>query len=186
MNEFGKAYAENQFYCLSLEGIFTKKITLTQKRWLLILHILFSAIMLGNMVAFLIFSITIAASGDSSTTKACYHAMNILANTSVKASTIGATVTGILLSIWSKWGLFRYYWILVKEGLTLLSIGLNFWGMYRWTLEALTLKQENGTGEFFVVEAELWTGILLQIISLVIMYVISVFKPWGKRLETSY
>lgn len=112
--------------------------------------------------------------------------MNILANTSVKASTIGATVTGILLSIWSKWGLFRYYWILVKEGLTLLSIGLNFWGMYRWTLEALTLKQENGTGEFFVVEAELWTGILLQIISLVIMYVISVFKPWGKRLETSY
>jgi len=84
--------------------------------------------MLGNMVAFLIFSIT-AASSVKNITIICYQAMNILANTSVRASTIGATITGVLLCIWTKWGLFRYYWILAKEGLTLLAIGLNLWGM---------------------------------------------------------
>lgn len=132
------------------------------------------------MVAFLIFSIT-AAAGDRQTAIACFHAMNILSKTSVRASTIGATITGIFLCIWTKWGLLRYYWILAKEGLTLLAIGLNLWGMYSWTLQALITAKENDTNDL-INQAYLWTGILLQIVSLVLMYVISVFKPWGKRI----
>lgn len=94
------------------------------------------------------------------------------------------TLTGLLLSIWSKWGLFRYYWIIAKEGLTLLAIGMNLWGMYAWTFEALMLNHTSGSREeMFVVHTELWTGIVVQVISLVIMYVISVFKPWGKRIS---
>jgi hypothetical protein len=138
--------------------------------------------MLGNMVAFLIFSITAAATGDKELVLACYQAMHILSNTSVKASTIGTTVTGILLSVWTKWGLVRYYWILVKEGLTALVIGLNLWGMYAWTLEAVSLHQTGGSREdLFMAQIFLWTGIVIQLVSLVLMYIISVFKPWGKR-----
>lgn len=162
------------------------KLSHKSKNWFLILHILFAAIMLGNMVAFLIFSITVAAANDKGVIHACYQAMNILANTSVRASTIGTTVTGILLSIWTKWGLFKFYWIIVKEGLTLILIGLNLWAMYAWTLQALTGMNTSGEMQGLpFVQAELWTGILFQIISLVLIYVISVFKPWGKRAGVS-
>jgi hypothetical protein len=51
--------------------------------------------------------------------------------------------------------------------------------MYAWTLAALQLKPGN---ELFIVHSELWTGIIIQILSLVLMYVLSVFKPWGKRI----
>ena len=155
------------------------KLSLKAKRGLLVVHCLFAAIMLGNMVAFLIFSITISASDQPSIVEACQQGMYLLSKTSVRASTIGTTVTGVLLSIWSKWGLFKFYWIIAKEGLTVLCIALNLWGMYAWTLAAL---QQKSIDELFIVHAELWTGIIIQILSLVLMYVLSVFKPWGRRV----
>ncbi|MGG3468149.1 hypothetical protein ABES02_11785 [Neobacillus pocheonensis] len=156
------------------------KLSHTSKRWLLIFHIIFAAIMLGNMTAFLIFNITAAAASDKSIVQTCFQAMHILSKTSVRASTIGTTVTGILLSVWTKWGLFKYYWIIAKEGLTVLCIGLNFWGMYSWTLRALSKNND-----LFYVKTELWTGVIIQIISLVLMYIISVIKPWGKRVGST-
>nr|WP_249316562.1 hypothetical protein [Bacillus sp. FJAT-50079] len=145
---------------------------------MLIIHILFSAIMFGNMVTFLILSITIATTEDSSLIVSCYKVMHILSNSSIKASTIGTTITGILLCIWTNWGLFKYNWIIVKEILTLLLIGLNVWGMYAWTLDAL-----NGVGaeRLWGANLSLWTGIILQIVSLIFIFAISIFKPWGKR-----
>ncbi|WP_249310171.1 hypothetical protein [Bacillus sp. FJAT-49736] len=135
------------------------------------------------MIAFLIFSIT-ASAGNHQTANACFHAMTILAKTSVRASTIGTTITGIILSVGTKWGLFRYYWILAKEGLTLLVIAINLWGMQVWTLQAFTLSTENQSVDV-INQAYLWTGICLQIFSLAVMYAISVYKPWGRRIRAA-
>ena len=136
------------------------------------------------MVAFLIFSITIAASNDASLINTCYRLMHLLSRTSVRASTIGTTLTGLLLTILTKWGLLKFYWVIAKEGLTLLVIGLNLWGMYAWTFQAIILSQSaTWQGDFFIVKTELWTGIIIQLLSLVLMYIISVFKPWGRRVN---
>lgn len=155
------------------------KLSLKAKRGLLVFHCLFAAIMLGNMVVFLIFSIMISASDQPNIVEACQQGMYLLSRTSVRASTIGTTVTGVWLSVWSKWGLFKFYWIIAKEGLTVLCIAINLWGMYSWTKAALELKSAN---DIFIVHAELWTGIIIQILSLVLMYFLSVFKPWGRRI----
>jgi hypothetical protein len=160
----------------------------TPRKWLLILHLLFSAIMLGGAVAFLIMSITAASTSDVGMLKACYTSMHVLAKTSVKASTIGALVTGILLSMLTQWGLFKYYWIIAKEALTLLSILLGPIGMYSWTLKAVTLTSAEGLNvlqdpAFIVNNNQLWVGIILQMISIAAMFIISVFKPWGSRKQ---
>ncbi|NGQ95885.1 hypothetical protein G3578_12035 [Brevibacillus sp. SYP-B805] len=164
------------------------KLNVTQRRWLLALHLLFAAIMFGVAIVFLILSITAANTNDEGVLKACYTSMHLLAKTSVRASTIGTLVTGILLSVLTQWGLFKYYWIIVKEGLTILSIILGPIGMYFWTLKAVTLTTAEGLGAlqdpaFTVNSAQLWTGIILQILSLAMMFVISVFKPWGSRKQ---
>jgi len=161
------------------------RLSFKAKRWLLIVHSVFAAILLGNMVAFLIFSITALAADHANLAQACYQAMHLLSRTSVRASTIGATLTGVLLSVWSNWGLFRYYWILAKEGLTLITLFLNLWAMQTWTAEALQLSPAEGA-EAFVVHVELWTGILVQFLSLVLMYILSIMKPWGKRMKPTY
>ncbi|MBV7506716.1 DUF2269 family protein [Bacillus sp. sid0103] len=163
-----------------------RKLNLTQRKWLIILHLLFAAIMFGVSIVFLILSITAANTNDAGVLKACYTIMHVLSKTSVRASTIGTVVTGILLSVWTQWGLFRFYWIIIKEGLTILSILLGPFAMYTLTLKAVTLTSKEGLNAlldpaFTVNKWQLWIGIILQIISLVLMFVISVFKPWGQR-----
>ncbi|MBO0962666.1 hypothetical protein J1P26_23495 [Neobacillus sp. MM2021_6] len=163
-----------------------RRLSLTKRKWLLILHLLFSAIMLGVAFVFLILSITAATTDDNGVLKACYTSMHVLAKTSVRASTIGTVVTGILLSVLTQWGLFKFYWIIVKEGLTLLSIILGPIAMYFLTLNAVTLTTNDGLGAllnpaFTVNKWQLWIGIILQILSLCSIFVISVFKPWGTR-----
>lgn len=85
-----------------------------------------------------------------------------------------------------KWGLFKFYWVIAKEGLTLLSFVLGPVGMVYWTLKAVTLTSTEGLSArqmaaLSVNSAQLWTGIILQTISFVAMFVLSVFKPWGSR-----
>ncbi|UUZ84257.1 hypothetical protein LJK88_11350 [Paenibacillus sp. P26] len=159
---------------------------MVQRRWSLLLHLILSGVMLGGAAVFLILSIAAASTNDEGVLKACYTAMHVLAGTSVRASTIGATVTGILLSVLTQWGFFRFYWIIVKEGLTFLSIALGPVGMYFWTLRAVTLTSREGLGalqdpSFHVNSGQLWTGIILQTVSIAAMFAISVFKPWGMR-----
>lgn len=166
-----------------------KKLSVTAKRWLLIPHLLFAAIMFGVTVSFLILSIVAANTDDPEVLKACFTSMHLLSQTSVRASTIGTVVTGILLSVLTNWGLFRFYWIIAKEMLTIISIGLGVVGMYFWTLKSVTILSAEGANAlqnpvFIVNSQQLFAGIVLQIISLAAIFIISVFKPWGKRKET--
>jgi hypothetical protein len=112
----------------------------------------------------------------------------VLAKTSVRASTIGALVTGIMLSMLTHWGLLKYYWIIAKEGLMIISILLGPIGMEALTLKAVKLTSAGGLNalndQAFTVNSEqLWIGIIVQIISVGGMFVISVFKPWGSRKQ---
>lgn len=171
-----------------MKGI--SKLSITQRRWLLSVHLLFSAIMFGEAVAFLILSITAANASDEDVLKACYTGMHVLAKTSVRASTIGALVTGVLLSLMTKWGLFKHYWIIAKEGLMIVSILAGFVGMEILTYKAVTLTSAEGLNAlndpvFTVNSGQLWIGIILQILSVGGMFVISVFKPWGPRKQKS-
>jgi len=162
------------------------KLSANGRKWLLIVHLLFAAIMLGVAVIFLVLSIVIATTSDVDIVRSCYNVMLMLADSSVRASTIGTLATGILLSVLTKWGLFRYYWIIAKEALSLVAIALGPVGMHFWSLRAVTLIEADGgqalhSQAFVVNSGQLWTGIVLQIASLASMYVISVFKPWGVR-----
>lgn len=164
------------------------KLSVAQRRWLLTIHLLFSAIMFGVAMVFLVLSIVAAGTEDEGILKACYASMHILAKTSVRASTIGTLVTGILLSVLTRWGLFKHYWLIAKEALTAPAILLGPVGMYFWTLKAFTLTSSKGMGAlqdpvFLVNREQLFIGIVLQILSLVSIFVISVFKPWGKRAK---
>lgn len=163
-----------------------KRITINQKKALLTVHILFASIMLGVMVTFLVLSIAAATTDDPEVFQACYAVMLVLAGSSVRASTIGTVVTGVLLSVLTHWGLLKYYWIIAKELLTVISIGIGMIGIYVWSLKAADLAGEAGWNalhnpEFLANRLYLVTGIICQLVSLAAMFGLSVYKPWGKR-----
>jgi len=165
----------------------TKKLSMLWKKLVLMLHIAFSGIMLGSAAIFLIVSLTAATTDDPAMVEACYRVLRVLATSSVRASTIGTVVTGIVLSVGTHWGLVKYDWLIAKQVLTLVTIVVGFVGMNVWTLRGLELASGGSggpaadAGAFVVNETYLFIGIGLQLVSLVAMFALSVYKPRGKR-----
>lgn len=78
----------------------------------------------------------------------------------------------------------------MKEVLTILSIGLGIFGMYYWTLDASSITATEGLRAlhdqgFLVNRLQLFIGIIFQILSLGTMFILSVFKPLGRRTGSS-
>lgn len=163
-----------------------KTLSITPKRWLLSLHLLFTAIIFGVTVVYLVFCIVAATTDDPNVVEASYTMMHVLSKTAGRYSLIGSIITGILLSVFTKWGLFRYKWIICKEILSILSISIGIFGIYFWTLHAFTMVS-TGSADVTMSQPlianrfQLYIGIVLQILFLATMMILSVFKPWGKR-----
>jgi hypothetical protein len=162
-----------------------KKLSLRMRRVLLTLHLLFVAILFGVHVVLITLSLTAAFTDDESVLRACYTIMHLLATSSVRASTIGTVVTGLLLSIFTSWGLFRYYWIVWKEVLTLLCVVVGLVGIYQWTTRGLEITGGLGllakqVSAYTVNQSYLFVGVVLQLLSMITMYMLSVWKPGGR------
>ncbi len=90
-------------------------------------------------------------------------------------------VSGALSALWGPWGLFRWYWLLVKYALTLFLIltGEAFLGPARVELAALAARGLDLSGAW--TQAAVWRRLHLAVLFLLL--VISHLKPWGKMSE---
>jgi hypothetical protein len=63
-------------------------------------------------------------------------------------------------------------------------MGLGFVYIYLWTISGSSMIMPNEVSTAFMTNhLQLLIGIGVQIFSLASMFVISVFKPWGKRYK---
>lgn len=165
-----------------------KKLSVKQKRWLLSAHILFTIGWLGTVFCFLVLGIVATTTSDGETLEAVYFAMRILDLTVVQASAIGTVITGVLLSVLTQWGLTKFYWIIAKQIGAVFSVGLGVFAMHNLIIESVSIISSRGLTAlqdptYIVNHRIIMAGIILEIISLSIMVLLSVFKPWGKRKE---
>lgn len=92
------------------------------RKWLLALHIAVSVGWIGSVLAYLALDVTTVASDDVATLRAAYVAMDIVAARAIVPLAIAALVTGILISLGTRWGLFRHYWVIFSLVLTILAV----------------------------------------------------------------
>ncbi|MBB6733381.1 DUF2269 family protein [Cohnella zeiphila] len=161
-----------------------RKLSPVSRKLLTSVHIAFSGILLGCTVAFIVMDIAALATDDPKLLEACYRIMHLLSHTSLRASAIGAIVSGVLLSVLTPWGLLRFRWIVAKEILSLLTIVPGLFGIYAWSLRGLQRVADEGMGAlnapaFQTNGRMLSIGLLLQLLSILAMYMLSSFKPWG-------
>lgn len=96
---------------------------------------------------------------------------------------MGCLATGIVYGVWTHWGFFKHRWVTVKWGLTIAMILLGTFLMGPWVngnvyAPADIADYTRANTEFFhnVSQTILWGSI--QLILLLGVIVISVFKPW--------
>jgi hypothetical protein len=149
-------------------------------KFLLTAHIIVSVGWLGVVIAKLALKLIAVASGDPATVAALFLAAGRL-NLAFPPLAILAIVTGVLLSLGTKWGLLQHYWVVTKLVLTFGVIG---------TAVQLGSRIPQPTGQpmpdaSFLGLAASPVALLLaltatHLVMLAVATILSTYKPWGK------
>lgn len=145
-------------------------------------HITCSVGWLGAVAAFLVLSIAGLTSHDAELVRGSYLSMNLIGLYMIIPLSLAAVTTGLIQSLGTEWGLFRFYWVLTKFTLTIGSTGLLMLHQFKAVEMAArrvsavapgTLPEIGGLG------TELMSKAALALFVLLVVTTLSIFKPWG-------
>ena len=144
-------------------------------KFLLAAHILASVGWLGVVLAKVVLEITALTTNQATTAEAMRVAVHVL-NVPFPPLALGTIISGVLLSLGTKWGLLRYYWVVTK---LVLTVGV--------IVTAVQLIDRFAQAEPATLMGLSLTPVLLllglsatHLFVLLVATVISVYKPWGK------
>jgi DMSO/TMAO reductase YedYZ heme-binding membrane subunit len=88
------------------------------RKFALAAHIALAVGWLGAVAGYLALDVAVATSRDAETLRACYLAMELIAWYVIVPLALASLLTGLVMSLGTRWGLFRNYWILTSLLLT--------------------------------------------------------------------
>jgi hypothetical protein len=91
------------------------------RKFALTVHVTASVGWIGAVAAYIALDVAAARGQDAQTLRAAYLAMELTASFVIVPLALATLLTGLLMSLGSKWGLFRHYWTLISLLLTLIA-----------------------------------------------------------------
>jgi hypothetical protein len=154
--------------------------TIGVRKFALTAHVTSSVGLLGSIAAFLALAVAGVTSQDVPTVRAAYLAMELIARSVIVPLAFASLLTGLIQSLGTPWGLFRYYWVVVKLLLTVFAAGVLLVKMelidYAARLAAeMSLSRTDLRAAGIQLAVHAAGGLLL----LLVPAVLSVYKPPG-------
>jgi uncharacterized membrane protein len=154
--------------------------TTTQHRFLpqrlrlavLTAHIMISVGLLGDSAGFLAVAIRAARTQDPAAVIEQVRVLNMFSMVFGIPLSIGAIVTGVILGLGTRWGIFRYPWVTLKV-LLILSVML-VGGVFIGPAQAVVLERGGNAVDRLIAAAS------YDVIALAVATGLSVFKPGGR------
>ncbi|HEV2125990.1 MAG TPA: DUF2269 family protein [Chloroflexota bacterium] len=87
----------------------------------LTVHLIASVGWIGAVAAYLALDVAAATNQDAQTLRAVYLAMELITWYVIVPSAFASLLTGLVMSLGTKWGLFRHYWVLISFLLTIIA-----------------------------------------------------------------
>ena len=148
-------------------------------------HVTFSVGWMGSVAAFLALSIVGRTSHSSDVVRGVYLATNLVGQAVILPMSLGALLTGLVEGLGTRWGLFKYRWVITKLVLsftaTLLLILHQFTAVAGAAKRALALPvgawPDAGLG---ALQTQLVVDASLAILVLLVTTTLSIYKPWGQ------
>jgi hypothetical protein len=91
------------------------------RKFALAAHITLSVGWIGAVAGYIALDVAAATSQDARTLRAAYLAMELIARYVIVPSAVASLLTGFLMSLGTKWGLFRHYWVSISLLLTVIA-----------------------------------------------------------------
>lgn len=91
------------------------------RRFALAAHLSFSVGWIGAVVAYLGLAAAAQASEDAMTVRGAWIAMELVGWYVIVPLAVASLVTGLVMALGTRWGLFRHYWVLFSLALTVFA-----------------------------------------------------------------
>jgi hypothetical protein len=156
------------------------------RKFALATHLTFSVGWIGAVVAYLALGVSSVTSQDAQTVRAAWIAMDMTGWYVIVPLALASLLTGLVMALGTKWGLFRHYWVLFSLGLTILATVVLLFHMPDVSVLADAAREADGTslgaGKEHLL-SRLSGGDLLHpglgLVVLLVIQVLNVYKPRG-------
>jgi len=91
------------------------------RKLVLSVHLAVSVGWIGAAAAYLALDVTTVATNDPPVLRAAYLGMDLILRSVIVPLSVATLISGIVISLGTRWGLFRHYWVVISLALTVLA-----------------------------------------------------------------
>ncbi len=141
-------------------------------------HLACSVGWIGAVVAYLTLDLTVATSEDADAVRAAWQAMALVIRWAVVPLALASLLTGLVMALGTKWGLFRHWWVLISFVLTVLAILVLLAEAGVVSRSAAVAASATSVGELRALPPTLPHSVG-GLLVLLLIQVLNVYKPQG-------
>jgi hypothetical protein len=91
------------------------------RKFALALHLTVSVGWIGAVAAYISLDVATATNPDAELLRTAYIGMELIARDVIVPLAVASLLTGLVMSLGTKWGLFRHYWVLISLLMTIVA-----------------------------------------------------------------
>jgi hypothetical protein len=91
------------------------------RKFALAAHLTLSVGWIGAVAAYMALDVAAATGQDAQTVRAAFLGMGMIARYIIVPLALASLLTGLVMAVGTKWGLFRHYWVLISLLLTIFA-----------------------------------------------------------------
>jgi hypothetical protein len=149
----------------------------------LAVHIALAVGWIGAVAGYIALDVAAATGQDAQTLRAAYLAMEVIAWYVIVPLAIASLLSGLVMSVGTKWGLFRHYWVLISLLLTIVATVILL--VETQTISSFAAKAANSTTSGDELRA-LGSTLVHSVGGAVVLFVILVLNVYKPRGMTRY
>jgi hypothetical protein len=149
------------------------------RKLVLSIHLGVSVGWIGAIAAYIALDVATVTSDDPGTLRAAYAGMELIVQSVIVPLAIATLATGITVSLGTRWGLFRHYWVVISLLLTLVATAVllsetrTVSALARIAADPATTLEELSALDSTLVHS------IGGLIVLVVILVLNMYKPRG-------
>jgi hypothetical protein len=154
------------------------------RRFALATHITLSVGWIGAVLAYLALVVAAMTSPDAQTLRAAWIAMELMGWHVIVPLALASLLTGLVMSLGTRWGLFRHYWVLISLVLTVVATVVLLRHMQTVSVFARVAAETGGADGGL--RGALGGELLHAGVGLLVLLVIEVLNVWKPQGMTAY
>jgi hypothetical protein len=158
---------------------------LLKMKAVMVLHVICGIGCMGVDIAVFVLLMTAHTTNDPALVISGFNAIRMIVPIAVPPLSLGILLTGLVLGLGTRWGLLRYWWVLLKLTLSLIMAVLVFVSLVPGVnsiavLSTTTTSADAVRASLSSLPNELMFPPIVSFLMLGVAAVLSIFKPWRR------